>query len=115
MVLNMKEKNEVELVVGSAEKLDVGKGIVRIGPNTMRTMYLNYGEIVKIKGEKVEGVQEGLLEEKQYTDIWENDEYLQFMYERLLLLKELLSENNSLTTNATYCNHPVTIFPNSVF
>jgi len=53
MVLNMKEKNEVELVVGSAEKLDVGKGIVRIGPNTMRTMYLNYGEIVKIKGEKI--------------------------------------------------------------
>ncbi|KYC54886.1 MAG: VCP-like ATPase [Candidatus Methanofastidiosum methylothiophilum] len=53
MVLNMKEKNEVELVVGSAEKLDVGKGIVRIGPNTMRTMYLNYGEVVKIKGEKV--------------------------------------------------------------
>ena len=53
MVLNMKEKNEVELVVGSAEKLDVGKGVVRIGPNTMRMMHLNYGEIVRIKGEKI--------------------------------------------------------------
>jgi hypothetical protein len=27
----------------------------------------------------------------QYTDIWANDTYLQFMYERLLLIKELLS------------------------
>ena len=25
----------------------------------------------------------GVFEEKQYTDIWTNDEYLQFMYERI--------------------------------
>lgn len=31
------------------------------------------------------------FEEKQYGDIWTNDEYLQFMYERLVLLRELLS------------------------
>ena len=36
------------------------------------------------------------FEEKQYTDIWTNDEYLQFMYERLILMKELLSENGSI-------------------
>ena len=53
MVFKMKENNEMELVVGSAEKLDVGKGIVRIDPDAMRKMYLNYGEIVKIKGDKV--------------------------------------------------------------
>lgn len=34
-----------------------------------------------------------VFEEKQYTDIWSNDEYLQFMYERILLLRELLSPN----------------------
>ena len=28
----------------------------------------------------------------QYTDIWVNDAYLQFMYERLLLLRELLAQ-----------------------
>ena len=49
----VKENNEMELVVGSAEKLDVGKGIVRIDPDAMRKMYLNYGEVVKIQGEKV--------------------------------------------------------------
>ena len=32
------------------------------------------------------------FEEKQYGDIWTNDEYLQFMYERLILVRELLSE-----------------------
>ncbi len=32
------------------------------------------------------------FEEKQYGDIWTSDEYLQFMYERLVLLRELLSD-----------------------
>lgn len=36
------------------------------------------------------------FEEKQYGDIWTNDEYLQFMYERLLLLRELLSDKGSI-------------------
>lgn len=36
------------------------------------------------------------FEEKQYGDIWTNDEYLQFMYERLLLIRELLSSKGSI-------------------
>lgn len=32
------------------------------------------------------------FEEKQYTDIWSNDEYLQFIYERIIILKELLKD-----------------------
>ena len=36
------------------------------------------------------------FEEKQYGDIWCNDEYLQFMYERLILMRELLSESGSI-------------------
>ncbi|SHI81782.1 site-specific DNA-methyltransferase [Fibrobacter sp. UWP2] len=36
------------------------------------------------------------FEEKQYGDIWTNDEYLQFMYERLTILRELLSEQGSI-------------------
>ncbi len=36
------------------------------------------------------------FEEKQYGDIWTNDEYLQFMYERLILCKELLSDTGSI-------------------
>jgi DNA modification methylase len=56
----------------------------------------DYVRKVKIKGEKVEGENQGLFEEKQYGDIWEKDEYLQFMYERLLVLKELLSDKGSI-------------------
>lgn len=33
------------------------------------------------------------FEEKQYSDIWSNDEFLQFIYIRLILIKELLSDN----------------------
>ena len=36
------------------------------------------------------------FEEKQYTDIWVNDDYLQFMYERLALIRELLSSKGAL-------------------
>jgi len=37
-----------------------------------------------------------LGEQIQYTDIWANDNYLQFMYERLMLLKELLADTGSI-------------------
>lgn len=33
------------------------------------------------------------FEEKQYTDVWTNDEYLQFIYERAILMRELLSND----------------------
>lgn len=36
------------------------------------------------------------FEEKQYGDIWTNDEYLQFMYERLMILRELMSDTASI-------------------
>jgi DNA modification methylase len=45
---------------------------------------------------KIEGETYTLGEQIQYTDIWANDNYLQFMYERLLLLKELLAEDGSI-------------------
>ncbi len=45
---------------------------------------------------KLDGEGYTLGEQIQYTDIWANDNYLQFMYERLLLLKELLAEEGSI-------------------
>ncbi len=38
----------------------------------------------------------GVFEEKQYADIWSNDEYLQFMYERLVIIRELLAPDGVL-------------------
>lgn len=57
----------------------------------------DYVRKVNLRGEKipVAGEAYGLGEQIQYTDIWTNDNYLQFMYERLSLLKEFLSEDGS--------------------
>lgn len=44
------------------------------------------------------------FEEKQYTDIWSNDEYLQYMYERIILIRELLSNKGSIYL---HCDHRV--------
>lgn len=45
---------------------------------------------------KLEAEGYSLGEQIQYTDIWANDNYLQFMYERLMLLRELLAEDGSI-------------------
>lgn len=45
---------------------------------------------------RLDGSEYSLGEQVQYTDIWTNDSYLQFMYERLLILRELLSEDGSI-------------------
>lgn len=56
----------------------------------------DYKKKIDVKGiGKIEG-DSSTFEEKQYGDIWTNDEYLQFMYERLMLLKELFSEKGSI-------------------
>lgn len=50
---------------------------------------------------KIEGESYNLGEQIQYTDIWANDNYLQFMYERLQLLRELLADDGAL---ALHCD-----------
>ena len=55
----------------------------------------DYKKTIKLKGQKIQN-DNNSFEEKQYSDIWTNDEYLQFMYERIILLKELLSEKGSI-------------------
>lgn len=55
----------------------------------------DYKKKIKLKGKTVENDQ-STFEEKQYGDIWTNDEYLQFMYERLVLMRELLSDRGSI-------------------
>ena len=54
-----------------------------------------YGSIVHPKGRP--GYSFLLrIPEDRFSDVWERDEYLQFMYERLILIRELLSERGSL-------------------
>ncbi len=54
-----------------------------------------YKKTIKVRGQDVSN---DILsfEEKQYNDIWTNDTYLQFMYERLILIRELLMDTGSI-------------------
>ncbi|ABI60749.1 site-specific DNA-methyltransferase [Nitrosomonas eutropha] len=55
----------------------------------------DYRKKIHLKGITVAGDM-AAFEDKQYGDLWTNDEYLQFMYERLVLLRELLTEEGSI-------------------
>lgn len=61
----------------------------------------DYKKGIQLKGKQVSN-DLNTFEEKQYTDIWNNDEYLQFMYERLILIRELLAEDGSIFV---HCDH----------
>jgi DNA modification methylase len=60
----------------------------------------DYVRSVQLRGAKgtvkIDGEDYTLGEQVQYSDIWANDNYLQFMYERLLMLKDLLAENGAI-------------------
>lgn len=55
----------------------------------------DYKKKIELRG-KSTATDSSTFEEKQYGDIWTNDEYLQFMYERLILCRELLADNGSI-------------------
>ena len=58
----------------------------------------DYVRKVKLRGEQKNLESEGhsIVEQTQYADIWANDNYLQFMFERLILMRELLSGKGSI-------------------
>lgn len=61
----------------------------------------DYKKKISVKGQNASNDQ-STFEEKQYSDIWSNDDYLQFMYERLILLRELLSDKGSIYLHCDY-------------
>ncbi|SMC17666.1 site-specific DNA-methyltransferase [Mycoplasmopsis agassizii] len=76
----------------------------------------DYKKKIELKGGKKIFNDSSLFEEKQYSDIWTNDEYLQFMYERLILLKELLSDTGSIYLHCDYHkNHHLRSLMDEIF
>ena len=61
----------------------------------------DYKKTIALRNKHISGHQSS-FEEKQYTDIWSNDEYLQFMYERICLAKELLSKYGVIFIHCDY-------------
>ncbi|MCD9187263.1 MAG: site-specific DNA-methyltransferase [Pyrinomonadaceae bacterium] len=66
----------------------------------------DYVRKVELRGvrnaEEFEAERQTIFEQLQYSDIWANDNYLQFMFERLILMKDLLSKNGSLFLHCDY-------------
>ena len=56
----------------------------------------DYKKKISVKGIGSVETDSTSFEEKQYGDIWTNDEYLQFMYERLTIMYHLLSEKGAI-------------------
>ena|GEM_PF-5630087 len=56
----------------------------------------DYKKKITVKGAGTAESDSTSFEEKQYGDIWTNDTYLQFMYERLVIMRELLSDTGSI-------------------
>jgi adenine-specific DNA-methyltransferase len=61
----------------------------------------DYKKKISLRGKKIAN-DTSIFEDKQYTDIWTNDEYLQFIYERIVLLRELLSDKGSIMIHCDY-------------
>ncbi len=58
----------------------------------------NYDRIVRLRGTK----SKSQLRLMQYCDQWSPSQYLQFIYERVLVLRDLLSENGSIYMHADW-------------
>ena len=57
---------------------------------------------VRLRGPKQQGVDPVVGQQVAYADNWQDGEYLQFMYERLFLARDLLAEDGSLWL---HCDH----------
>jgi adenine-specific DNA-methyltransferase len=58
--------------------------------------YVRKVDLRGVNFQSLEGEAHSLGEQIQYTDIWANDMYLQFMFERLILIRDLLNDSGSL-------------------
>lgn len=80
----------------------------------------DYVRKVELRGLKnlgrIEEDEASILQQTMYFDIWNNDNYLQFMYERLILLKELLSERGSIYVHLDWhVGHYIKLLMDEVF
>ncbi|MCL0038359.1 site-specific DNA-methyltransferase [Thermodesulfovibrionales bacterium] len=80
----------------------------------------DYVRKVELRGLKnlgrIEEDDASILQQTMYFDIWNNDSYLQFMYERLMLLKELLADTGSIYVHLDWhVGHYIKLLMDEVF
>lgn len=76
----------------------------------------DYKKKIEVRGVGTAESDVNSFEEKQYGDIWTNDEYLQFMYERLLVMRELLSDQGAIYIHVDHHKaHHIRLLMDEVF
>lgn len=76
----------------------------------------DYKKKIEVKGVGKAESDSTSFEEKQYGDIWTNDEYLQFMYERLIIMRDLLSDSGVLYLHCDWHkSHQLKIILDEIF
>lgn len=75
----------------------------------------DYKKSIKLKNKNVTN-DSNSFEEKQYSDIWSNDEFLQFIYERVCLIRELLSDTGTIYVHCDqHKSHYIKLILDEVF
>jgi len=85
------------------DSIQVMSHLLRDFRNSINLIYIDppfdskadYKKTIELRGRKVTNDHTN-FEDKQYTDIWNNSDYLQFMYERIILCRELLADDGSI-------------------
>jgi len=80
----------------------------------------DYVRKIELRGLKklgrIEEDEASILQQTMYFDIWNNDNYLQFIYERLMLLKELLADTGSIYVHLDWhVSHNIKIIMDEIF
>ena len=78
----------------------------------------DYMRRVKLRGfkDRIDDDEAPLLQQVMYEDIWKRDEYFQWIYERLILMRELLSETGSIYVHVDWqVGHYVKLIMDEVF
>jgi len=104
------------------------KALLQNHQNTIKLIYIDppfasnkdYMRKVELRGLKdlgrIEEDSESIIQQTMYEDIWKRDEYFQFMYERLILLKELLAETGSIYVHLDWhVGHYIKLLMDEIF
>ena len=66
------------------------------GANYAKKIYLRNANGEKNGGNAIEGSDNAIGEEVMYGDIWQKEDYLNWLYERLLAMRQVLSDTGSI-------------------
>jgi site-specific DNA-methyltransferase (adenine-specific)/adenine-specific DNA-methyltransferase len=75
----------------------------------------DYKKSIRIKSASAQSDMSN-FEDKQYSDIWTNDEYLSFLYHRLVISRELLSADGSIYVHCdSHKSHHIRCIMDEIF